>query len=76
MALTNVNLFRGYQAPEGLLKKPKEALEKDSLSEASKEMYESVTAKHSKKAEMSLELLYLTEPNELEPPTYISEGLK
>ena len=76
LALTNVNLFRGYQAPEGLLKKLKEALEKETLSEASKEMYESVTAKHSNKAEMALELLYLTEPNELKPPAYISEGLK
>jgi predicted ATP-dependent endonuclease of OLD family len=76
LALTNVKLFRDYQDPKGLLKILKEALEKDTLSEASKEMFEGVTAKHSNKAEMALELLYLTEPSELEPPTYISEGLK
>ena len=76
LALTNMKLFRGYQDPKGLLKKLKEALGKDTLSEASKEMFESVTARHSNKAEMALELLYLTEPSELEPPTYISEGLK
>ena len=76
LALTNVELFKNYQAPKGLLKKLKEALEKETLSEASNKMFESVTAKHSNKAEMALELLYLTEPSELETPAYISEGLK
>ena len=74
LALTNLKLFRDYQDPKGLLKKLKEALVKDTLAEASKEMFDSLGAGN--KAEMALELLYLTEPSDLEPPAYISVGLK
>jgi len=74
LALTNVKLFRAYQDPTGLLKKLKEALSKDILNEACKEMFGSLGA--ASKAEMALELLYLTEPSELQPPAYISDGLK
>jgi predicted ATP-dependent endonuclease of OLD family len=76
LALSNVDLFRDHQDPKGLLKQLKQALCKDALSEATKEMFDSVTAKHSNKAEMALELLYLIEPSELMPPAYIHEGLK
>jgi predicted ATP-dependent endonuclease of OLD family len=74
LALTNIELFRGYQHPKGLLKKIKEALGKDTLSEASKEMFDNLGA--GSKAEMALELLYLTEPSQLESPAYISDSLK
>lgn len=76
LALSNVELFKSYEDPKGLLKKLTEALSKDILHEANKEMFDNVTAKNSNKAEMALELLYLTEPSELEPPAYISDGLK
>ena len=74
LALTNLKLFLDYQDPKGLLKKFKNALGKDSLNDASKEMFDSLGT--GSKAEMALELLYLTEPSELEPPAYISDGLK
>jgi predicted ATP-dependent endonuclease of OLD family len=74
LALSNIGLFKGYENPNGLLKKLKEALTKDTLSEASKEMFDSLGA--GSKAGMALELLYLTEPSKLEPPDYISDGLK
>jgi len=74
LALSNIGLFKGYEKPNGLLKKLKEALGKDTLSEASKEMFDSLGA--GSKAGMALELLYLTEPSKLEPPDYISDGLK
>ncbi len=73
LALTNIELFRGYDDPKGLLKKLKEALGKDTLCEACKEMFDNLGT--GSKAEMALELLYLTEPSELEPPAYISDGL-
>ncbi len=80
LALSNIELFKGYEEkekkPKGLLKKLIDALGKDTLSEVNKEMFEKVTDKNSNKAEMALELLYLTEPSELEPPVYISDGLK
>ena len=37
-------------------------------------MFDSLRAGN--KAEMALELLYLTEPSQLESPAYISDGLK
>jgi predicted ATP-dependent endonuclease of OLD family len=74
LALSNIGLFKGYEKPNGLLKKLKEALGKNTLSEASKEMFDSLGA--GSKAGMALELLYLTEPSKLEPPDYISDGLK
>ncbi len=74
LALTNQDLFRGYDAPKGLLKKLKEALSKATLPEARRVMFDNLGA--GSKAEMALELLYLTEPSELKPPAYIHEGLK
>jgi predicted ATP-dependent endonuclease of OLD family len=74
LALSNIGLFKGYEEPKGLLRKLKEALGKDTLSEASREMFNSLGA--GSKAGMALELLYLTEPSKLEPPVYISDGLK
>ncbi len=74
LALTNLKLFRDYQYPKGLLKRFTNALSKDTLNEASKEMFESLGT--GSKAELALELIYLTEPSDLVPPVYISEGLK
>ena len=59
-----------------IIKKLTEALGKETLYDANKEMFDNVTAKNSNKAAMALELLYLTEPSKLEPPAYISVGLK
>jgi len=74
LALSNLTLFRDYNDPKGLLKKLSSALHKNSLNQASKEMFESLGIGN--KAEMALELFYLTEPKDLVPPAYISEGLK
>ena len=74
LALANLQLFQGYEDPKGLLKKLKEAIGKDTLNEISEEMFNSLRT--GSKAEMALELLYLTEPSQLEPPAYISDGLE
>ena len=74
LALTNLKLFREYEDPVGLLKKVQAALEKDTLEDASKDLFDSL--EKGSKAEMALELLYLTEPSQVEPPGYIAEGLK
>ena len=74
LTLSNLDLFKGYKDTKGLLKKLKEALSEDTLSETCKKMFDSLEA--GSKAEMALELLYMTEPSELEPPAYISDGLK
>ena len=74
LAFTNLTLFRDYKNPKGLLKKLTEGIRKDTLLEASKEMFKSLLT--GSKAEMALELFYLTDPSKLTPPAYISEGLK
>ena len=71
--MTNLALFRGYTEPVGLLKKLQAALEKDTLKEASNAMFANL--EKGSKAEMALELLYLSEPDKLEAPRYIVDGL-
>ena len=74
LALTNLALFRGYTEPVGLLKKLQAALEKDTLEDANNDMFDNL--EKGSKAEMALELLFLSEPDQLEPPRYIADGLK
>ena len=74
LALTNLALFRRYAEPVGILKKLQAALGKDSLEDASNEMFANL--EKGSKAEMALELLYLSEPDQIEPPGYIADGLK
>ena len=74
LAFTNLALFRGYTEPKGLLKKLQAALLNDTLEEASNDMF--LNLEKGSKAEMALELLYLSEPDQLEPPSYIADGLK
>ena len=74
LALTNLALFRGYAEPAGLLNKLQASLGKDTLEDASNDMFYNL--ENGSKAEMALELLYRTEPGQLEPPGYIADGLK
>ena len=74
LALTNVALFRGYAEPVGLLSKLQAALGKDTLEEASQDMF--CNLEKGSKAEMALELLYRGDPDQLEPPGYMADGLK
>jgi predicted ATP-dependent endonuclease of OLD family len=73
LALTNIALLRGYENPIGLLKKLKAALERNTLEDACNDMFNNL--EKGSKAEMALELLYLTEPEQLVPPAYIFDGL-
>ena len=74
LAFTNHALLRRCPEPIGLLKRIQAALEKDTLNEASIDMFDNLGKDN--KAEMALELLYLNEPDQVEPPTYISDGLE
>ena len=74
LALTNLALFRGYAEPVGLLNKLQASLGKDTLEDAANDMFRNL--EKGSKAEMALELLYLSEPDQLEPPGYIADGLK
>lgn len=50
------------------------SVNKSTLAEACIEMFKAIEG--GKKVEMALELLYTTEPNAIQPPEYISEGLE
>ena len=63
LALTNLALFRRYAEPVGLLKKLQAALGKDSLEDASNDMFSDL--EKGSKAELALELLYRSEPDQL-----------
>jgi hypothetical protein len=73
LAFTNLKLFRDCAEPVGLLKKLQDALRKATVEDASNDMFTSLGK--GSKAEMALELLYLNEPGQVEPPAYISDGL-
>ena len=74
LALSNLALFRGYEKPAGLLRKLQTALGEDTLEDAGNNMFDNL--ERGSKAEMALELLFLSNPDQLEPPVYIADGLK
>ena len=75
VVLSNVEFFKGKTDSIGLIKKMADAVNHPTLQEASEAMFDAL-GKTGKKAEMALELLYMTEPGDLCPPQYIAEGLK
>lgn len=74
LVLENLTVFKAMMDSKGLVKKMAVAVNKTTLDEACKDMFGALD-KNAKKAVMALELLYTTEPNLLEPPAYIKEGL-
>jgi hypothetical protein len=73
LVLNNLCLFKSFVDTKGLVKKMVDSLKKDTLDEACQEMFDSL--EKASKAEMALDLLFTTEPKELNPPKYIEEGL-
>lgn len=74
LTFSNVELFKNLTESTGLIKKMSEALSKSTLPDAMTAMFDALGT--GKKAEMALELLYIQEPNGIEPPKYIAEGLE
>ena len=74
LVLSNVDLFKSLSASTGLVKKMHLALTKETLEEARNAMYESL--KGGDKAKMALDLLFDVEPEKLNTPEYIAEGLR
>lgn len=74
LVLNNLQFFRNNNGSTGLIKKMSNAVSKPTLSEACKEMFNSLIS--GKKAEMALDLLFTTQPQDLKIPNYIDEGLK
>ena len=73
LALGNLALFKGMTDKTGLIKKLADAVNTAALGDACQAMFDAL--KDGKKAEMALELLFTTDPHEIQPPEYITEGL-
>jgi len=74
LVLSNIKYFKAQADSTGLMQKMYKAIGKGSIQESCEDMFESL--KNGKKAEMALQLLYMTEPSEIIVPAYIVEGLK
>lgn len=74
LVLSNLELFKARTGDTGLIKKMAEGVNEPNISEARKALFDALS-KNSKKAEMALDLLFTTEPNDLTPPKYIADGL-
>lgn len=73
LVFENLNLFQSLEG-NGLIRKFRDAIkENKTITELGKQFFEDL--RKSKKAEFALELIFSLEPNELNVPTYIKEGL-
>ncbi|PTT03693.1 ATP-dependent endonuclease [Pedobacter sp. HMWF019] len=75
LVLTNLSLFSTITGGTGLIKKMVNAATESDPERSATLMYEAITAKGAKKAEFALELLYFQDPQTLQPPEYINQGL-
>ncbi|TAP31105.1 hypothetical protein KUL49_00605 [Alteromonas sp. KUL17] len=74
LALTNITLIKNLQKPTGMMKKMKDACEEPSLDECAIAMYEAL--ENSGKAKMALDIIFDIDPEKLQVPEYINEGLQ
>jgi len=73
IALSNIELIKGLIKPTGMLSKMKKALELDTLDSCCAGLYKAL---EKDKAQMALDLLFDVEPEKLQIPQYIQEGLE
>ena len=73
LVFSNMETFKKLKGV-GLMNKFNTAVNKATIEEASKEMFEAL--ENGKKAEFALELLFLEEPAQISVPSYIHEGLE
>ena len=72
IALTNIELFKKLGKPTGMVRKMKEALLEGSLDTCCEKLFRAL---ENDKAKMALDLLFDVEPQDLQVPMYIEEGL-
>lgn len=74
LVFRNCSFFNNLQESKGLMKKMYQATLKTTILGASEFMFKALDK--GKKAEMALDLLYLDETDDIQPPQYIFEGLE
>ncbi|NRT15515.1 putative ATP-dependent endonuclease of OLD family [Flavobacterium sp. 28A] len=75
LVLENVELFKKIIKPKGLLKKMVEAAKETKMENVAVEAFKAINADGAKKAEFALDVLYFENPENLNTPKYIEEGL-
>ncbi|MDD4969248.1 MAG: AAA family ATPase [Paludibacter sp.] len=75
LVMENRNIFQSLPESVSLLGKMILAAKEPNIKNSAESMYKAITADGVKKAEFALELLYIAEPNRLQTPKYIQEGL-
>lgn len=72
LVFSNMDLFKSMKG-DGLIKKCSEALNESTIEGCLKKMFDALS--NAKKAEFSLNLLFIKDTENIKTPTYISEGL-
>lgn len=72
LVFDNIDLFKSIKG-DGLIKKYSEALNESTIEECLRKMFDALS--NAKKAEFSLNLLFINDTEKIKTPTYISEGL-
>lgn len=75
LLLENIEIFKSISNSTGLLKKMVESANETDITNVAKKAYDAINAKSAKKAEFALDVLYLEDPENLNTPKYIEEGL-
>jgi len=76
LVLENIEVFKSIDHSSGLLKKMVTATAESDIRNTAKKAYEAIIATSAKKAEFALDVMYLKDPEKLNTPKYIEEGLK
>lgn len=75
LAYTNFKSFKSMKG-KGLIKKFKTAFLSENGTQISRDVYAAVENKNANKAEFALDMIYNKDPQNIEIPSYIADGLK
>lgn len=75
LVIENIETFKSISKSSGLLKKMVESANESDAINVAKKAYDAINAEGAKKAEFALDVLYLEDPENLNTPKYIEEGL-
>lgn len=76
LVMENKDAFKSIDNSISLLKKMVEAAKIDNIRDSAQKAYEEINGKGAKKAEFALDVLYYKDPQSINPPLYIKEGLE
>ncbi|TDE05368.1 ATP-dependent endonuclease [Flavobacterium hiemivividum] len=75
LVVENIETFKSISKSSGLLKKMVESANETDITNVAKKAYDAINAEGAKKAEFALDVLYFENPENLNTPKYIEEGL-